>query len=192
MRHLQPGHASNYRLSGLIVIISERIVPKHDKNGRIRTRNLSPNTALASGAVEAGIQPLVEALNSSGHCHTIASCHGHGEVLGGAWISVPYTLFRSSLDFARALQHQLDPAYLGRSQGTRYHWSLVAQFHPDDDDLAWTLKAHSIRLPEIIARRWINADVQAIVAMVQRAAGDSFRIPRYSFSTCSAPRTRSP
>lgn len=108
MRHLQPGHASNYRLSGLIVIISERIVPKHDKNGRIRTRNLSPNTALASGAVEAGIRPLVEALNSSGHCHTIASCHGHGEVLGGAWISVPYTLFRSSLDFARAfLLHRL-------------------------------------------------------------------------------------
>lgn len=86
---------------------------------------------------------------------------------------MPYILFRSSLNFARALQHQLDPAYTGRSQGTRYHWDLASRFHPDDDNLAWTLQAGTIRLPEIAARNPLNADVQAIVGMVQRATVES-------------------
>lgn len=137
---------------------------------RIKTRNLAPDAAVACGAIEPGILPLVVALNSSGRCKTIASCHGHGSAWGVSWIHVPYILFRSSLTFAQALQHQLDPAYCGRSRDTCYHWSLAAHFHPDDCNLAWTLRAGPVSLPEIIARRKINSDITALVAMVERAA----------------------
>lgn len=137
---------------------------------RIRTLCLEPDTALASGAIEAGIRPLVDALLSSGQCQTIASCQGHGDVMGGPWIHGPYVMFRTSLDFARALQNQLDPGLTGRSAETHYHWSLEAAFHRGDYELAWTLRVHTICLPEFIARRRLNTDVFTIVGMVQQAA----------------------
>lgn len=140
---------------------------------RIRTLNMAPETALVTGAVESGIRPLVEALNSSERCYTIASCHGHGDLWGKCWLHVPYILFRSSLTFVRAMQHQLDPNDIGRSQGTHYHWSLMASFHPDDDDLAWTLEAHTIRSPEFVARQHLGADIRIIIHMVQRAVAAS-------------------
>ena len=154
-----------------------------DTGQRIQTICVPASDALALGAVERGIVPLVAALNATGRCQTIASCNGHSDpwplqimdwlTLRGArpWINVPYVLFRADLDFARALQHQLDPDYLGRSQDTHYHWSLEARFHPDDDGLAWTLKTSVIRLPEVWSRHPINADIRIIAGMVQCAVG---------------------
>lgn len=125
---------------------------------------------MESGAVEAGILPLVAALNSSGRCRTIASCHGHWDILAlsSEWDRPPYVLFQCDIAFAKALHGELDPKYTGATQGNHYNWSLTARFHPDDDGLAWTLEAGPILLPEIFARRRINADVQTLVAKVRR------------------------
>lgn len=142
---------------------------KADVGARIRTFNMTPDDALSAGAIESGIRPLVEVLNSVGDCQTIASCHGHGDVLFHPWVCVPYILFRAPLSFAKALQQQLDPSLIGRSQGTHYHWELSAKFHPDDYGLAWTLAAHSIQLPEALARRRLDADIHHIADMVRRS-----------------------
>jgi len=138
---------------------------------RIRTRNQAPVAALVTGSVEKGILPLVEALNATGRCRTIASCQGHGDIWGASWVHVPYVLFYADMIFARALQHQMDPGYLGVTQGTRYGWSLSARFHPDEDNLAWTLTTRSLRLPEFWTRRHLDADVRTITEMARRASG---------------------
>lgn len=143
---------------------------------RVQTLCLPPAEAESSGAIEQGIRPLVMALNASGRCRTIASCHGHGApwwrtllgwlAPGSSWHNPPYVLFRTDIEFARNLHRLLDPHGHGRSVGTLLHWELNAYFYPGDFDLAWVLKAKGDQLTDRWTRTRIDVDLRYLAQIV--------------------------
>jgi hypothetical protein len=115
---------------------------------RIGTRNLEPEAAISTGAVEPGVLGLVIALNGVDGVSTMASCHGHGRtaaLFSRAVIeSTPYVLFRAPTELAQKLAKLIaGPKRDGRLY---YGWHLGGYFHPSDSELVWFIEPDDVRI----------------------------------------------
>ena len=129
---------------------------------------LTYEEAMASGAIEVGIQPLVKQLNSTG-CTTIASCEGHGRAASifrrGYIEKLPFVLFHATIERARLMDDRLGYGH-GTSNQLKYYWKLQGHFYPDDRELVWTIEMRDIRMLEEFDRSALNRDIQALSTLV--------------------------
>ncbi len=97
-----------------------------------------PSNPSINTAIEPGIRPLCDALNSRPGVYTIWSCEGHPSIG-----SVPYVIFVSDQESAFEVDFLIsaNPEHLG----LHFVWRTTANFR-DDGSLQYTIQPHDCRV----------------------------------------------
>ncbi len=129
----------------------------------------SYDKARESGAIEARIRPLVDALNKDNVCKTIASCHGHFKpkllFKGKTLERSPYVLFRANIELARNIAKYLDYGH-GLNNEMYYCWKIESYFYPGDWELVWKLTLADIRVICGTDRYLIDKDIKMLSLII--------------------------
>lgn len=130
------------------------------KRKRTQTSLLSYDEAVVAGAIELGIKPVVDALNTAGLI-TIASCEGHAPHIP------PFVMFHASVDAARCLAKHLAHGH-GKDCLLHYCWELRGRFWPGSrrDELVWEVRTADVRIPGLWRRDIMDGDMHRLAVYV--------------------------
>lgn len=123
-----------------------------------------------SAAIEPGILPVCEALNSLPDVVTLWSCEGHPDLP-----CTPYVVFVARQDLAFRIDQLLAPRVGGRV--LKYSWRLIASFRPDGS-LQYILEPNDVRLQggwlsflrPLFSRKKMDGELRCLAELIQKGA----------------------
>lgn len=136
--------------------------------------------ALARGAIDERIRPLVAAFNVPGVVSTLSSCEGHRWLFERAW-QTAFVVFDCPVSLAFQLARAIRADVITGRDQLQYDWSVSGILDSDTEILSFILRCHEDRF----RRARLDADFATLARWAEeifaQAKNDLDRAPPYEF-----------